>query len=239
MPSTDVERRTAVVTGAGRGIGLEAARLLAQEGWSVTGVVRDVHAAEAALAGVPQVSVQRGDVTDTDSLAAVASSFDGNGLNLLVANAAAFAPWDQTVLTADIASVREILDVNVLGTWRTLQAFLPALRRAGHAQVIVVGSGGGSHGDPDFGVISSAGAAAYAASKAAVHAMARKASVELASEGIDVFVVDPGLTATAPGMAEFGARPPADGAASILWPVLHPGTVRPGSFTRDGEPLSW
>ena len=54
-----------------------------------------------------------------------------------------------------------------------------------------------------------------------------------------VFVVDPGLTATAPGMAEFGARPPADGAASILGPVLHPGTVYPGSFTRDGEPLSW
>lgn len=239
MASSHLRERTAVVTGAGRGIGLEAALLLAREGWSVTAVVRDVDAAQDAFAGAPRVIVRRGDVTDADSLAAVARSFDESGLGLLVANAAVFAPWDQTVLTADIADVREIMDVNVLGTWRTLQTFVPALRRADHAEVIVVGSGGGAHGDPQFGVTTSAGAAAYAASKAAVHAMARKASVELASEGIDVFVVDPGLTATAPGMAEFGARPPADGATSILWPVLHPGTVPPGSFTRDGEPLSW
>jgi NAD(P)-dependent dehydrogenase (short-subunit alcohol dehydrogenase family) len=131
------------------------------------------------------------------------------------------------------------MEVNALGTWRTLQAFAPALRRADNARVIVVGSGGGSHGDADFGIATNAGAAAYAVSKAAVHALARKAALELSSDGIDVFVVDPGLTATAPGMAEFGARPPAEGAASILWPVLHPGTVPQGSFTRDGHLLSW
>jgi NAD(P)-dependent dehydrogenase (short-subunit alcohol dehydrogenase family) len=213
--------------------------MLAQDGWSVTALVRDVRAAEVAFANVPEVSVRRGDVTDGDSLADVAQSLGDAGLDLLVANAATFAPWDQTVGNADIDDVREVIEVNVVGTWRTLQAFLPALRRAAHAEVIVVGSGGGSHGDPDFGIATSAGAAAYATSKAAVHAMARKLSAELASEGIDVFVVDPGLTATAPGMAEFGARPPADGAASILWPALHRGDIPPGSFTRDGAPLSW
>lgn len=213
--------------------------MLAQGGWSVTALVRDLRSAEVAFADVPGVSVQRGDITDGDSLADVVHAIGDGGLDLLVANAATFAPWDQTVANAAIDTVREIMEVNVLGTWRTLQAFLPALRRADHARVIVVGSGGGSHGDPDFGIATSAGAAAYAASKAAVHAMARKLSVEVSSEGIDVFVVDPGLTATAPGMAEFGARPPADGAASILWPVLHPGDVQPGSFTRDGAPLSW
>jgi NAD(P)-dependent dehydrogenase (short-subunit alcohol dehydrogenase family) len=213
--------------------------MLVQAGWSVIALVRDVRAAEAAFADVPEVSVRRGEITDASSLADVAGTIGERGLNLLVANAATFAPWDQTVTNADLDTVREIMGVNVLGTWQTLQAFLPALRRADHAQVIVVGSGGGSHGDPDFGVASNVGAAAYAASKAAVHAMARKLSVERASEGIDVFVVDPGLTATAPGMAEFGARPAADGAASILWPALHSGEVPSGSFTRDGAPLSW
>ena len=58
--------------------------------------------------------------------------------------------------------------------------------------MIVVGSGGGSHGDTDFGIATSAGAAAYAASKASVHAITGKAHVEPAPEGIDVYVVDPG-----------------------------------------------
>lgn len=239
MQSADLPHRRAVVTGAGRGIGAETVRTLAREGWSVIAVVRDVDAAQTLFAGVSNVTVQRGDITEGNSLADVAGSLDANGLDLLVANAATFSPWDQTVANADLDDVREVLSVNVVGTWRTLQAFLPALRRSPHAQVIVVGSGGGSHEDPDFGITTSAGGAGYAVSKAAVHALARKASVDLAPDGIDVFVVDPGLTATAPGMAEMGARQPAAGAASVLWPVTHPDEVAPGSFTRDGQPLGW
>lgn len=65
----------------------------------------------------------------------------------------------------------------------------------------------------------------------------RGVSLELAAEGIAVYTVDPGLTATSPGMEDFGARPVEDGAASVLAP-LHT-RVEHGSFMRDGKPLAW
>ena len=231
--------RRAVVTGAGRGIGAEVVRRLAADGWSVVAVARNVDAAQAVFANLPDVRVERGDVTSVETLASVAASLGSDPLDLLVANAARFSPWDETASGADLDDVRDVLDVNVIGTWRTLQTFLPALRRAKSARVVVVGSGGGSHGDPQFGIGTNPGAAGYAAAKAAVHALVGKAALELAPEGIEVFAVDPGLTATAPGMAEMGARPVREGAESVLWPVQHPGSTASGSFTRDGQTLPW
>jgi NAD(P)-dependent dehydrogenase (short-subunit alcohol dehydrogenase family) len=233
---TDNGKR-AVVTGAGRGIGAAAAGILAAAGWEVVALVRDVASAEERFASAPGVRVMRADVGDAVALAAVAAEIDG-AVDLLVANAAQFSPWDETVLGADIPAVEAVIDTNVLGTWRTVQAFAPLLRRRAGGAIIVVGSGAGSHGDPRFGVGTSPGAAGYAVSKAAVHVLTRKLASELAGE-VAVYAVDPGLTATAPGMADFGARPVREGAQSVLFPVLHPGFVVPGTLTRDGGSLPW
>jgi NAD(P)-dependent dehydrogenase (short-subunit alcohol dehydrogenase family) len=229
--------KRAVVTGAGRGIGLAATRLLAERGWHVAALARDDATAQREFESDQTVRVHRADVTDAASLSAVADEYD-EGLDLVVANAARFSPWDETVLSADLNQAASVLDVNVLGTWRTIHAFAPALIR-GQGSLIIVGSGGGSHGDPDFGITTNAGAASYAVSKAAVHALGRKASLELGSHDVAVYVVDPGLTATAPGMAEMGARDPRAGALSILQPILGEEFVPAGSFTRDGHDLSW
>lgn len=238
MSQEQVRRRHAIVTGAGRGIGLAAVQLLGERGWRVTALARDVAAARAALAGVEGAQVRFADVLDEGSLRAVAAKLPREGVDLVVANAARFSPWDETVLTADLDGVRDILEVNVLGTWRTIQAFAGALTRA-QGSLIIVGSGAGSHGDPDFGVSTNAGAVGYAASKAAVHVLARKAALELGEKDVAVYAVDPGLTATAPGMAAMGARDPRDGARSILRPVLGDDFVPAGSLTRDGRPLPW
>lgn len=231
------QNRRAIITGAGRGIGAAAVDILSEAGWEVVALVRDVDAARERFAGRARVRVTRADVGDPGELAAVASDLEGP-VDLLVANAARFSPWDQTVLTADLTEVTGVLDTNVLGVWRTVQAFAPLVRRSDAGAIIVVGSGGGSHGDPQFGVGSSAGAAGYAVSKAAVHVLTRKLAAELTGE-VAVYAVDPGLTATAPGMEDFGARPVGEGAESILWPVLHPGSVAPGTLTRDGGELAW
>ncbi|WP_164515521.1 SDR family NAD(P)-dependent oxidoreductase [Microbacterium sp. 10M-3C3] len=228
-------QRTAVITGGGRGIGAAAVDLLREDGWRVIALVRDRGAVPEAWADDSDVRVIQADVTDARSLEDAAR--EAGDVDLVVANAAAFAPWQETALAADLDAASAVLDVNVLGTWRTIQAFAPALE-ARHGSLIVVGSGGGSHGDPRFGIATQPGAASYAASKAAVHALARKAALELEGR-VPVYVVDPGLTATAPGMAEMGARPPVDGARSILWPILGDTPVEPGSFTRDGQPLPW
>jgi NAD(P)-dependent dehydrogenase (short-subunit alcohol dehydrogenase family) len=228
----------AVVTGAGRGIGAQAVRLLDERGWHVVAIVRDVSAAQSAFEDLRRVEVRPADLRDAASLAVIADELPAEGINLVVANAAQFSPWDETVLTADLEHVKDLLDVNVVGTWRTIQAFAPALTRA-QGSLIIVGSGGGSHGDPDFGIPTNSGAVGYAVSKAAVHALARKAALRLADDDVAVYAVDPGLTATAPGMAEMGARDPREGAASVLAPILGAGFVPAGSFTRDGRDLPW
>lgn len=88
---------------------------------------------------------------------------------------------------------------------------LPALRCADHARIVNVGSGAGSRAATDFGLATNPGSASYAVSKAALHALTAKPAVELAADGILVNAVDPGLTATPPGMEAMGARPIVDG----------------------------
>jgi NAD(P)-dependent dehydrogenase (short-subunit alcohol dehydrogenase family) len=103
-----------------------------------------------------------------------------------------------------------------------------------------VSSGAGSHGDLQFGLTTGGGSvASYGISKAALNALTTKFATELVGTGILVNAVCPGLTATAPGMEAMGARPVAEGAASVIWAALLPNDGPSGGFFRDGQPLPW
>jgi NAD(P)-dependent dehydrogenase (short-subunit alcohol dehydrogenase family) len=240
-PSTD-DRPVALVTGAGRGIGAEAARQLAEAGFHVVVTARRLDDADATAGALRAdgfaSSAAALDLADPASVAGLGAAFAERPLDVLVNNAAAFADWAETPSTADLAVAASVMETNLFGTWRVIQALLPALRRAPHARIVVVGSGSGSFGEPQFGLAQGPAAVSYAVSKAALHALAVKLGAELAGEGITVHAVDPGLTATAPGMEAMGARPVADGARSVLRPVLDPDTPV-GVLTRDGHPLPW
>jgi NAD(P)-dependent dehydrogenase (short-subunit alcohol dehydrogenase family) len=236
----------ALVTGGARGIGFEVVRQLAQQGMTVFLAARDPERASAAaeeLAG-DGLDVRAGtlDVTDGASVKALAAWVEAEfgGLDVLVNNAAAFADWSETASSADLQSSRAVLDTNLFGPWLVCQAFLPLIRRSNHGRIVNVASGGGSHGDPQFGLATPGGtAASYGISKAAVNALTSKLAAELDGTGILVNSVDPGLTATAPGMEEMGARPIPDGAASVVWAATLPDDGPSGSFFRDGEPMPW
>ena len=239
----DPDRPLALVTGAARGIGAEVARQLAEAGYAVLVTARDPDAAAqlaSALVAEGHEAVPLPlDVADPDSVADLAAELGDRPLHLLVNNAAAFADWTETAATADLDHALEVFDTNLFGPWRLVQALLPALRRGAPARIVNVGSGSGSHGDPQFGLSTSPASATYAVSKAALHALTVKLAVELRGEGILVNAVDPGRTATAPGMEEMGARPVADGAASVVHAALLASDGPTGTFTRDGEPLAW
>jgi NAD(P)-dependent dehydrogenase (short-subunit alcohol dehydrogenase family) len=240
MTTNDQSARTVLITGAARGIGAELARQLADHGFEVWVAARDLeaagqHASSLQAAGYSAHGI-RLDLDDPGSIATAAASLGQRPLDLLVNNAARFADWTEMPTTADLATARAVLDTNLFGTWATIQAFLPALRNATSGRIVNVGSGGGSHGDTAFGLAAHPSAVSYAVSKAALHALTVKMSVELAPEGITVVAADPGLTATAPGMEEMGARPISEGARSIVTAALADDT---GTFTRDGQPLLW
>jgi NAD(P)-dependent dehydrogenase (short-subunit alcohol dehydrogenase family) len=227
-------QQVALVTGAGRGIGREVAAQLAAQGYDVVVAARDGAAAEQVAAGIRGRGVAL-DVTDAAQVAAVVGGLDR--LDVLVNNAAAFADWGETALTADLDALDRTWQTNVVGPWRLVQAAAPLLERSDHPRVVNVGSGSGSHGDEQFGLAAGPGMAGYAVTKAALGALTRKIATAMPHARVNA--VDPGLTATAPGMEEMGARPVAEGAGSVVWAATLPPDGPTGGFFRDGRPHPW
>ena len=236
----------ALVTGASRGIGLEIVKQLAEKDITVILTARSMEKAstatqtliDAGLNVIPKVV----DVTDEATIRKLASEVEAEFglLDILVNNAAAFADWSETASNADLAVSEQLFQTNLFGAWRMIQAFLPLIRKSAHGRIVNVGSGGGTHGDVNFGLPANQGAAAtYGISKAALHALTVKLAAELADSPIIVNAAGPGLTATSPGMEAMGARPVAEGAASIVWAALLPDDGPRGGLFRDGQPIPW
>jgi NAD(P)-dependent dehydrogenase (short-subunit alcohol dehydrogenase family) len=149
------------------------------------------------------------DVDDDASIEA-ARQFVANRfgrLDVLVNNAAAFADWMEQASAANLASAQALIETNPFGAWRVTQAMLPMLRQSAAGRIVNASSGAGSHADPVFGLATNAGSTSHAVSKAALNALTVKFANELRDSAIKVNAACPGLTATAPGMAEMGARP--------------------------------
>jgi NAD(P)-dependent dehydrogenase (short-subunit alcohol dehydrogenase family) len=236
-----------MVTGATRGIGQEVARQLAEQGATVLVTGRDPAAAAATAANLAAAGDVRSlqialDVTDDDSIAAAAAACatDPGRLDILVNNAAASVDWSGTASKADLIDAKRIFETNLFGTWSTTMAFLPLLHQSDHPRIVNVSSGAGSHGDPQYGFAESQGtAAAYRLSKAALNALTHLLAVELADTRILVNAACPGPTATWEGAAAAGARPVAEGAASVVWVAALPDDAPSGGFFRDGKPVPW
>jgi NAD(P)-dependent dehydrogenase (short-subunit alcohol dehydrogenase family) len=179
---------TALVTGAGRGIGRSSALAFRREGWRAVAGVRDVAAAEAEYAGTG-VHVTRLDVADAASVAegvAAAERHAGGPLACLVSNAG-YAVLG-AVEDADLGEVRAMFETNVFGAAAVLQRVLPGMREARGGSVVFVSSIGARLVNPLLGM--------YHASKYALSAIAEALAVEGRPFGIRVSVVEPGMVAT-------------------------------------------
>jgi NAD(P)-dependent dehydrogenase (short-subunit alcohol dehydrogenase family) len=228
-----VTRPVAVVTGANRGIGLEVCRQLAELGYDVVLGSRDLAKGSRAAAGLGSVTAGQLDVASDESVAAAAAWVaDRFGrCDVLVNNAAILYDTWARAATADLDVIREAIETNLLGAWRTTLAFLPMLRRAPHARIVNVSSEAGSLASMGGGT------PAYQISKAALNALTRTLAGELRSAGILVNAVCPGWVATDMGGPD--GRPVEQGAASVVWGVTLPDDGPTGGFFRDGRPLAW
>jgi NAD(P)-dependent dehydrogenase (short-subunit alcohol dehydrogenase family) len=238
--------RGAHVTGGARGIGFEVVRQFAQQGITVVLGARDLDKASAAadeLAGDGLLDVRSETLDVADGERPRTRRLGRRGvrrLDVLVNNGAAFADCSETASGAELEKSQAVLDTNLFGTRRVCRAFLPLIRRSDHGRIVNVASDGGSHRDPQFGLATPGGTAtSYGISKATVNALASRHAAELDGTGILVNSVDPGLTATAPGMEEMGARPIPDGVASVVWAATLPDDGPSGGFFRNGEPVPW
>ncbi|MFI7668422.1 SDR family NAD(P)-dependent oxidoreductase [Nocardia sp. NPDC049526] len=173
---TNTEQTTVLITGANKGLGLEAARRLGEQGWTVFLGSRDAArgqaaADELAAAGVNVVMVPL-DVTSEESVSDAVRLVreHTDRLDVLINNAGApgniVAPADAT---AD--EIHSVYDTNVYGPIRVTHAFLPLLQASDNPRVVMVSSGGGSFAvvtDPEQPV-SKMHELAYSSSKAALN----------------------------------------------------------------------
>ena len=195
MSSTeDDSMRTAIVTGAARGIGLATARLLLEEGWRVALVDRDADALDEALAalGSPDGFALRADVSEPEQVARMVEETAARTgrIDALVNNAgvAHFGPIEDTSLD----EWRRVMATNLDGVFLCSQAALPALKRRGGAIVNIASISG---------LRASTLRVAYGTSKAAVMHLTRQQAVELGEYGIRANCVAPGPVRTKLAMA--------------------------------------
>lgn len=240
--------KVVVVTGAGRreGIGFEVARQLAQRGMTVVLTARKKSDAEARARELSkdgtEVVAEELDVASDEGVRGFADRMAARfpRIDVLINNAAGRSAYGETPSAADLSQAHGVGEVILFGAWRLTQALLPLIKRSGDARIVNVSSGAGSHGDPAFGLQSdNAMGPAYAVAKAALNALTSAFAKELSGQGILVNAVCPGFTATFPGAEKMGARPVAEGAASVVWAALLPKGGPSGGFFRDGKPLPW
>ncbi|MFD5074591.1 SDR family NAD(P)-dependent oxidoreductase [Streptomyces sp. NPDC058371] len=182
-----------LVTGATSGIGLATALLLAREGRQVIGTARSQDKAGALIStasaqGLALDAVVM-DLTDPvscrEAVARAADLTDG-GPHALVANAGIPLTGAITDLSED--RIREVLEVNVVGTLRMCTLVLPAMRRRGRGRIVTVSSAGARIPSPMSGW--------YVASKHALSAATHSLRMETRRYGVQVVLVEPGTVAT-------------------------------------------
>jgi len=238
-------QKVAIVTGAGRGLGLEVSRLLAEQGCQVVMVGRREKELQAACALLEAKGLSplplTADVTraeDVERLAASVAQRYGRA-DILVNNAGVFLephdfsdPASGSLLKVDPALVAATFEVNTLGPLRLLQAVVPLMQQRNWGRIVNVSSG--------MGQLSAMGAAwpGYRASKAALNALTRILAAELQGSGIKVNSVCPGWCRTDMGGSD-AQRSSEQGARSILWAATLPDEGPSGGFFRDGQPLEW
>lgn len=179
--------KTALITGAARGIGLVFAETYVREGARVAIADIDIERARASASkiGTAVIAVEM-DVTSQESIeGAVAQTVDAFGqVDILINNAAIFTA--APVVEIDRADYSRVFDINVAGTLFTMQAVARhMIERGGGGKIINMASQAGRRGEPLVAV--------YCASKAAVISLTQSAGLNLITHGINVNAISPGV----------------------------------------------
>lgn len=238
--------KTVLITGANKSIGFETARQLGAEGYRIWLGCRDAGrgqaAAEALASEGIDVRLLQIDVTDDASVAAAAARVQAeNGrLDTLINNAGISGQSLPDTSVQPLSDIREVYETNVFGVIRVTQAFLPLLKAAAPANIVMVSSGLGSLAwgtDPD-NFHSKVNVLGYNTSKTALNAVTVSFAKALGPLGIRVDCADPGYTAT-----DFnnhsGYRTVEQAGAGIAWLARQDPTAPGGGYFFEQGHVPW
>ncbi len=182
--------RTAIVTGAGRGIGRAVAVRLASEGARVLVGDIDKGAAEAVAAEIGEAArAHHLDVTSPESWDGAVGDVVGawGRLDILVNNAG-IAGRSAPTWELAVDEWHEVVAIDLTGVWLGCRAALPKMIEAGYGRIVNISSIAGKEGNPNAGP--------YSAAKAGVIGLTKSIAKEVATKGVLVNAVTPAVIAT-------------------------------------------
>ena len=231
------EQRTALVTGANRGIGLEVCRQLAARGLRVILTARDratADTAAASLGSAADLMTARLDVTDPASVHTLAADLSDRGLHVdvLVNNAAVLVGESTGVLQTTLDDLRATFETNLFGAVLVSQAFVPGMMARRYGRVVNVSSQAGQLASM------ATYAPAYSMSKAALNAFTRQLAGAVQGRNVLVNSADPGWVRTAMG-GPSAPRSVEQGADTLVWLATLPARGPTGGFFSERKPVAW
>jgi NAD(P)-dependent dehydrogenase (short-subunit alcohol dehydrogenase family) len=229
--------KTALVTGANKGIGCEVARQLAEKGFHVFVGARDRDAGRKAADEIAKkggkATFLEINVADNASVAAAAREFSkaADHLDVLVNNAGIIVDGDNAILEISDELLRKTLETNTLGVLRVTRAFVPLLGKSKTPRVINVSSGGGQlTGGAD------GWSPAYCISKTALNGVTSQLAAALPKFAVNS--VCPGWVRTDMG-GQGASRSVEEGADTIVWLAADAQQKLTGKFLRDRKEIPW
>src|SRR5262245_25181110 len=232
-----LDEKVCVITGAGGGMGREAALLFSDEGARVCAADVDLDAAKATVAEARDAFAHEVDVADEASVAAMmtATAERYGGIDVLYNNAGISPSDDSSVLDTSVEAWDRVQAVNTKGVFLCCKHGIPHLQRRGGGSVINVAS-----------FVAIVGAAtsqiSYTASKGAVLSMTRELAVQFARENIRVNALCPGPVETPLLLSIFGDDPAALERRRTHWPtgrLAKPREVVNGALFLAGDESSY
>ncbi|HVA22046.1 MAG TPA: SDR family NAD(P)-dependent oxidoreductase [Candidatus Micrarchaeia archaeon] len=226
--------RTALVTGANRGIGLETSRQLVERGLTTIVSARDPAAAARAARACGAAGAIQLDVTDPASVRRCAERCrtDFGAVDVLVNNAGVLLDDERRLLEVEEAVLATTLEVNLVGVWRMVRAFVPSMLARGYGRVVNL-----STGLSRLSAIET-GSPAYSVSKTALNMLTAQLAAELRGTGVLVNCLDPGWVRTDMGGPE-APRTPAEGADTAVFLATLPDDGPTGLLFHDRQPVAW